>query len=154
MNEHYTDALLRDFSDPRFQIAFQRYFAELGISVRDWNSLWREMNAEGDNAAFLRTGPDGAVVGFIQFRPIPFTSWFFDETRGFIREFWIDPAERGRGHGSALLAPAEAWFSENDIHTAILTTDTAAGFYARHGYVPDAACRAKNGDPVFVKRLG
>ncbi len=154
MDEKYTDALIRDFSDARFQAAFRRYFTELGLTVRDWDGLWREMNAEGDNTAYLRTGPDGETVGFLQFRPIQFTSWFFEETCAFIREFWVAPEARGRGHGSALLALAEARFLESGIHTAILTTDTAADFYARHGYVRDAGCRAKNGDDVYVKRLG
>ena len=153
MNEHYTDTLIRDFSDLRFQAAFQRYFAELGLAVRDWDGLWREMDAEGDNAAFLRTRPDGAAVGFIQFRPTLFTSWFFEETYGFIREFWIDPALRGQGHGTALLAMAEAYFLDHRMYTAILTTDTAPEFYARHGYMRAIGCRAKNGDNVYVKRL-
>lgn len=154
MDEYYTDALIQDFTDARFRDAFRRYFGELGVTVRDWDGLWREMDGQGDNAAFLRLGPDGSAAGFLQFRPALFTSWFFEETCGFIREFWIDPALRGRGHGSALLARAEAYFLENGMHTAILTTDTAAGFYVRRGYVRAPGCRAKNGDDVYVKRLG
>ncbi len=149
----YTDTLITDFSSPAFQTAFRRYFQELGITVRDWDGLWREMNGQGDNAAFLRTGPEGAAVGFIQFRPTLFTSWFFQETCGFIREFWVTPEERGMGHGAALLALAESWFLRNGIHTAILTTDTAAGFYLRRGYIPAPGCQAKNHDDVFVKHL-
>ena len=106
----YTDTLITDFSSPAFQTAFRRYFQELGITVRDWDGLWREMNGQGDNAAFLRTGQEGAAVGFIQFRPTLFTSWFFQETYGFIREFWVTPEARGMGHGAALLALAESWF--------------------------------------------
>ncbi len=154
MDENHTDALITDFSDARFQAAFRQYFTELGLAVRDWDGLWREMNGEGGNAAFLRTGPAGETVGFIQFRPIRFTSWFFEETCAFIREFWVTPEARGRGHGASLLALAEAHALQNGMHTAILTTDTAAGFYIRHGYVRAPACRAKNGDDVYVKRLG
>lgn len=154
MDERYTDALVTDFSDARFQAAFRLYFGELGLTVRDWDGLWREMNGEGDNAAFLRAGPEGETVGFIQFKPIRFTSWFFEETCGFIREFWVSPAARRRGHGAGLLALAEAYFLEKGMHTAILTTDTAAAFYVRHGYVRAPGCRAKNGDDVYVKRLG
>lgn len=150
---HYTDALLREFSAPAFRTAFMRYFRELGMELRDWDGLFAEMDAEGGNAAFLRIAPDGAAVGFLQFKPITFTSWFFEETCGFIREFWVAPEARGAGHGSALLARAEGWFLENGIHTAILTTDTAAEFYGRHGYVRAPGCRAKNRDDVFVKRL-
>ena len=151
---NYMDRHITAFSDPAFRTAFRRYFGELGLQVKDWDGLFGEMDAEGDNAAFLRTDEEGAVLGFIQFRPTPFTSWFFEETCGFIREFWVAPEVRGRGHGSALLALAEGYFREEGMYTAILTTDTAAGFYEGRGYVRAPGCRAKNGDPVFVKRLG
>lgn len=144
--------LLTDFSDPAFQAAFQRYFTEIGVNVRDWTGLFREMN-EGDNAAFVRTASDRTVLGFIQFCPIPFTSWFFEETCGFIREFWVSPEARGRGVGSGLLARAEDYFRGKGICTGILTTDTAAAFYLRHGYEKAPGCRAKNKDDVYVKRL-
>ena len=151
-----SDKLITDFTDPVFQGAFKLYVAELGISVKDWDGLFQEMNAgSGDekNAAYVRTAAGGGVIGFIQFVPIRFTSWFFEETFGFIREFWVAEAFRGRGHGTELLALAEDQFLERGICTAILTTDTARRFYERHGYVGAHGCRAKNEDEVFVKRL-
>ena len=148
------DTLITDFSAPAFQDAFRQYFAEIGISVRDWEELFREMNREGNNAAFLRTTEKGEVVGFLQFQPIAFTSWFFEETCGFIREFWVAKPFRGRGHGGALLGMAEKYFREHGIYTGILTTDTAPGFYEKQGYVRAPGCRAKNHDDVFIKRLG
>ncbi len=150
----FHDALLTDFTDPLFQAAFRQYFAELGISVKDWDGLFRQMNEEGGNEAIVRTGENGELVGFIQFRPIPFTSWFFEETCGFIREFWVAAAYRNGGHGAALLRQAEERFRAQGIRTAVLTSDTAERFYLRHGYEKAPACRAKNGDEVFVKRLG
>ena len=144
--------LISDFSDPLFQKAFQLYFAELGIQVKDWDGLFREMN-EGDNLAYLRVAEDGAVIGFIQFTPIALTSWFFEERAGFIREFWIAEKHRGQGHGSALLALAEAFFAEKGIHQTILTTDTAPGFYEKHGYRKHPGIQAKNHDDVYVKEL-
>ena len=33
----FTDVLISDFSDPLFQTAFQTYFSELGITVKDWD---------------------------------------------------------------------------------------------------------------------
>ena len=152
--ESFADGLTEDFSDPVFQSAFRRYFEELGLRLRDWEGLFREMNSEGGNAAFLRTGHSGEALGFIMFKPILFTSWFFEETCGFVREFWVAPEVRGRGHGSALLAKAEGHLLASGIHTSILTTDTAADFYLRRGYAPAPGCRAKNHDAVFVKRLG
>ena len=156
MHEDHSDILISDFIDPVFQGAFRQYFMEVGIHVKDWDGLFREMNEgnEGEkNAAYVRKGPDGSAIGFILFIPIRFTSWFFEETCGFIREFWVTEESRGRGHGGELLALAEQYFLEHGICTSILTTDTAERFYERHGYVRAPGSRAKNQDDVFVKRL-
>lgn len=159
LNTHvdYTDTLITDFFDREFQNAFRQYFAELGVEVKDWDGLFREMNRgnEGEqNIAYVRTAADGGVIGFIQFVPIRFISWFIEETRGFIREFWVAEKFRNRGYGSQLLNLAEGYLLERGIYTSILTTDTARGFYERHGYVRAAGCIAKNQDEVFTKRLG
>ena len=148
-----TDILISDFSDPKFTDAFQIYFSELGIQVKDWDGLFREMNEGGQNRAWLRLSENGDVVGFIQFIPIAFSSWFFDETKGFIREFWIRKEFRGQGHGTALLNLAEAYFADRGIKTLILTTDTAPDFYRSRGYEQDEAITARNKDDVFVKRI-
>ena len=148
-----TDILISDFSDPKFKDAFQIYFAELGIQVKNWDSLFQEMNEGGENRAWLRLSENGDVVGFIQFIPIRFSSWFFEETRGFIREFWIRREFRSQGHGTALLNLAESYFAERRINTLILTTDTAPDFYRSRGYEKDEAISAKNKDDVFVKRI-
>lgn len=149
----FSDVLISDFSDPLFQSAFKTYFAELGITVKDWDGVFREMNGEGDNHAYVRTGADGGIIGFIQFKPTPFTSWFFEETCGFIREFWVSEAHRNVGHGAALLQQAEEHFKEHSICTSILTTDTAERFYLKHGYQKAPGCKAKNQDEVFIKHL-
>ena len=72
----YTDALITDFTDAAFKRCFRQYFAELGIEVRDWDGLFEEMNADSGNEAYIRTDANGNVIGFIQFIPIRFTSWF------------------------------------------------------------------------------
>lgn len=148
-----SDTLISDFSAPLFGNAFRQYFSELGINVTDWNSLFKEMNDEGDNLAFVRTAQDGKAIGFIQFKPITFTSHFFEETCGFIREFWVAKEFRNAGHGTALIRLAEKYFYERDIFTSILTSATAERFYLRHGYHKRPGCKAKNGDDVFMKRL-
>lgn len=149
----YSTVLISDFTEALFQSAFKTYFKELDISVRDWDGLFREMNDEGDNRAFVRTAKDGSVVGFIEFKPIKFTSWFFEETCGFIREFWISEAHRNSGHGTELLRLAEGYFKEHGMYTSILTTDIGERFYLKHGYQRAHGCEAKNKDAVFVKRL-
>lgn len=149
----YTTVLISDFSDPLFHSAFKTYFKELDISVKDWDSLFREMNDEGDNRAFVQTAKDGSIVGFIEFSPIKFTSWFFEETCGFIREFWVSETYRNAGHGTELLRLAEDYFMGHGMYTSILTTDTAERFYLKRGYRRARGCKAKNKDAVFVKRL-
>lgn len=152
-NDGNFNVLLQTSRDPRFFEAFQRYFAELGITVRDWDGLFAEMDRDAENRTFLRLAPSGAVLGFLQCQAIPFTSWFFTQTCGFIREFWIDPVCRGRGHGTALLREAETYFSTGGIRTVLLTTNTAADFYRARGYVPAPDIQAKNRDPVYRKHL-
>lgn len=149
----FCDELISDFSAILFQKAFQQYFSELGINVTDWEGLFKEMNDEGDNSAFVRVTEEGKIIGFIQFKPIKFTSYFFEETYGFIREFWIAEEYRNAGHGTALLRLAEKYFCGEGIFTSILTTDTAERFYERHGYIKTPGCKAKNQDDVFIKSL-
>lgn len=149
------DILISDFSEPLFQEAFKVYFAELGITeIKDWNGLFKEMDDEGDNKAYLRVTEDNTVVGFIQIKPITLFNWFFEEKLGFIREFWIAPAYRSQGHGTELLRLAESHFARKDIGKIILTTDTAEKFYEKNGYRKDRAFSAANKDEVFVKDLG
>ncbi len=150
----YSDTIIYDFTDARFQTAFKKYFSELGIHVRDWDGLFREMNDEGNNAAIVRTAADGETVGFIQMKPIQFSGGFFEETCGFIREFWIAEAFRNKGCGTALLHLAENWFLKHEIYTGILTTDTAPDFYEKLGYVRARGCKAKNQLDVYMKHLG
>lgn len=148
----FFDVLISDFRDFRFQSSFRLYFDELGVQVKDWDGLFREMN-EGDNHAYVRFSAENQVVGFLMFTPITFTSWFLEEKAGFIREFWITKPFRGRGHGSELLKLTEDWFLSHGLPRAVLTSDTAPGFYLKNGYRPGIGYTAKNRDPVFVKDL-
>ncbi len=52
--KHFYDSLISDFTDPLFLKAFQKYFAEFGIEVKDWDGVFAEMNNEGDNESFVR----------------------------------------------------------------------------------------------------
>lgn len=153
-SQNYSDRMITDFSDVLFQTAFRQYFSELDYSVKDWDGLFKEMNEEDDNVAFVRTSVDGRMIGFIQFKPLKFSSSFFEETCGFIREFWVSKEFRNKNHGTFLLNLVEKYFMDHGIYTSILTTDTAARFYERHGYVRASGCKAKNQDEVFVKHLG
>ena len=149
----FRDIRISDFSDASFQSAFRSYFAEIGLSVKDWDKLFREMNDEGGNQAFIRMADNGNVIGFIQFKPIVLSGWFFEETCGFIREFWVSETYRHKGHGAALLRLAEESLKEHGIYTSILTTYTAERFYLKHGYQKAPGCRAKNNHEVFIKHF-
>ena len=147
------DYFITDFLNPLFQTAFKDYFKELGVNVKDWNSLFHEMNADKETVAFLRTDSKGKTVGFIQFKKDEMKNWFFTEKIGFIREFWVANEFRKQGQGTALLNLAEQYFVENDIYKTILTTNTVPNFYIKHGYVKDISYNAKNNYEVYVKML-
>lgn len=149
----HQDILISDFHDTRFQQAFRRYFAELGMNIRNWDALFAEMNSQEGNAAYLRMGTNGEVIGFLQFQPGEMTHWFFREPTGFIREFWIAEAYRRKGHGRELLELTESYFQEQGISRSILTADDAEGFYLSHGYRKESRIFAKNNMSVFVKQL-
>ena len=147
------DYFITDFANPLFQQAFKEYFFELDVTVKDWDGLFREMNEDEGTVAFLRENENGEVVGFIQFQKGEMKHWFFCESIGFIREFWVSEKFRGQGQGTALLELAEKYFTENSTYKTILTTDTTPEFYLKRGYIRDCSYQAKNEDEVFVKLL-
>lgn len=63
-----TDFFITDFFEPLFQTVFKDYFKELDITIKDWDSLFFEMNADQETVAFLRTDNKGKTVGFIQLK--------------------------------------------------------------------------------------
>lgn len=145
--------VITDSFDTRFQEAFKAYFEELGVSIRDWDGLFQEMKDQPGNVVILALADQSHVIGFIQVKIDTASHWFFEETLGFIREFWVTPSFRGQGYGTALLCAAEKFFVENSAYKAILTTDTAPDFYRKNGYVRDHSYVAKNKDEVFTKLL-
>ena len=145
--------LLSDFRDIRFRSAFQMYFSELGISVRDWEGLFREMDEEKANRAFLLLNAKEEALGFLQFQITSFSNWFFEEPLGFIREFWVHPSCRRQGYGGTLLRLTEAYFMEHGAYRSILTADDAVAFYLARGYNRAPGIKAKNHLEVLVKPL-
>ncbi|MBD5154868.1 MAG: GNAT family N-acetyltransferase [Oscillibacter sp.] len=145
--------LLSDFTDPRFRAAFQAYFSEIDVSVKDWDGLFREMNEEGNNLAYVLLDEEENLLGFLQFQMTGFSNWFFEESFGFIREFWVHPAHRRQGYGSMLLSMAEHYLAEHGAHRAVLTADDALDFYLVRGYKKAPGIRAKNKMEVLVRSL-
>ncbi len=145
--------LIEDFIDPGFRESFRLYFRELGIHVKDWEGLFREMDSDGrGNRAYLRMD-GGRTVGFLQFCVMECAGWFLTKELGFVREFWIAPEYRGQGHGSELLGLAEGYFAQRGVTTVALTTNTAPEFYVKQGYRHDPGFRAQNTDSVYIKHL-
>ncbi len=154
--EKNQDIYLIHFQDPRFRQAFQQYFGELGIQVKDWEGLFQEIEQDTRGTRGwlrLQEGNPQKTVGFIMFCPMELSSWFFTKKAGFIREFWVAEAFRGQGHGSQMLGMAEQHLLRAGMSQVMLTTNTAENFYLCRGYRRDPGYTAKNGDPVLVKDL-
>ncbi len=149
------DIWINDFSHTAFRQAFRAYFAEIGVAIKNWESLFEEMNNDryGINWAYLRLDDTGRVIGFIQCIPVEMKSWFFSENVGFVREFWVDKPYRKQGHGAALLQLAESYFAKQGILQMLLTSDTAGRFYQHQGYEIRTDIRAVNNMPVYMKPL-
>lgn len=146
--------LISTFDDPHFRAAFRAYFTELGIAVKDWDGLFREMDEDKTNRAYLTLNENGDTVGFLQFQLTAFTNWFFEEPFGFIREFWIAPACRRQGYGRTLLRMTEEYFAAHGAYRVLLTADPGAvGFYLARGYREAPGVTAKNQMAVFSKAL-
>lgn len=145
---------ITDFSDPVFQSMFKKYFAEIGMNVKDWDGLFEEMNTQnGGNCAYIRMC-DNEPVGFIQFTAVTLENWFLKERLGFIREFWVEEKFRRQGHGTVMLYLAEKYFKDNNIRRTVLTAEEKERqFYLNRGYSVDRNAEAKNKIEVFAKTL-
>ena len=145
------DLLISDFTDPAFQTMFKKYFAEIGVNVRDWEGLFSEMNTNnGGNMAYIRQSGNEPL----QFTFITLEGWFFKEKLGFIREFWVAEKFRKQGHGTELLSLAEKYFKDNNIHRILLTAEeNEQQFYLNRGYAVCDYITAKNNMAVSVKDI-
>ncbi|MFZ5674554.1 MAG: GNAT family N-acetyltransferase [Pseudomonadota bacterium] len=113
--------------------------AERGITAE---TTLAEM-AAGDLGAWVAED-DGDIVAFAM----------ADRRDASLFALFTKPGCEGRGHGSALLAAAEAWLAETGHEEAWLTTATgsrAARFYALKGW--RATDEGDAGDTLFRKTL-
>lgn len=140
------------FTSPALRRAFQDYFAELDVTVRNWAGLFEELDRR-DGYTLLRQDEAGHVAGFLLGSRQEMRSDFFTAPIGFVEEMYVAPAFRRQGHGAALLKEAEARFRDEGCGCAFLTTDSAPDFFVCQGYLFQPRMAAKNGDPVYVKPL-
>lgn len=151
----YHDEMLTECTAADLQAAFRAYYGELGCQVTNWEGLFDEIN-RGEDRILVRRSEAGDIVGFLMLvTSEAITAWrgFFTTRLGCVEEFWIAPAYRHQGHGSALLQLAEERFIAEGCGYAILTTDTAPDFYRRRGYSHQKGIRAKNNADVYLKPL-
>lgn len=146
---------IKDYFDERFTNCFKKYFAELGLTIKNWDGLFEEMNScrIKDKFETILLLDRNEPIGFIQFQCETFMNWFFQESAGFIREFWIAEKYRNQGYGTKLMNLSFSYFQEKDIHKVLLTTDTAEDFYERKGFKKDLSYSAKNNLPTYVKNI-
>ncbi len=95
--------------------------------------------ADADRAAVFVSPADGErLAGFVEVALRPWREECAGSPVGFVEALYVDPEERGRGVGDALLAAAEAWASARGCRTitADARVDNAAGraLHRRHGY--------------------
>ncbi len=79
-----------------------------------------------DGLLVARTG--GVVIGAVGLQPAG--------RDGLLRSLVVHPDWRGLGLGAALLAALEARARERGVDRLYLLTETAGGFFPRHGYAP------------------
>lgn len=151
----YSDTLMTDMTDAALQEAFRTYYGELGVQVTNWEGLFAEISALPD-CLFVRRDAAGRVTGFLLFAMLEAATagrGFYTARLGCVEEFWVAPEHRRQGNGTALLRLAEKHFIQLGCGYAILTTDTAPGFYERQGYRLQRGITAKNGADVYLKPL-
>ena len=140
------------FADPAFRDAFRAYFAELGITVRDWEGLFRYLDASG-SCVLVHQHEDGRVIAFLLHSTKTMSSGFYTAQIGCIDELYVAPDCRRQGLGAALLSAAEELLTREGCGYVFLTSDSAPAFFTRQGYSHQPSVTAINGDPVFVKSL-
>jgi GNAT superfamily N-acetyltransferase len=89
---------------------------------------------EGGDVIALLTGEPAVGVALLTLRP----NIWYDGPVALLDELYVVPAVRDQGHGSALLAAAEAVVRERGAELLEINVDAgdtdARRFYERHGY--------------------
>lgn len=147
------DIFVKDFKSELFTAAFKKYFGEISTSSRNWEMLFRQMDAEKDTTKAIMRLDGNTVVGFIMFCEIELQCIFFSEKFGYIRELWIDTPFRNKGHGSNLMHLAEQYFVNKMLpQIALKATPKLEEFYRKQGYSVSEVIISES-DAIFIKKI-
>lgn len=147
------DIFVEDFESELFMTAFKKYFGEISTSSRNWEMLFRQMNAEKDTTKAIMRLDGNTVVGFIMFCEIELQCIFFSEKFGYIRELWVDTPHRHAGHGSHLMHLAEQYFVGRKIpQMALNALPGTEEFYRKQGYSASEVIVSES-DAIFTKKI-
>lgn len=147
------DIFVEDFESELFMTAFKKYFGEISTSSRNWEMLFRQMNAEKDTTKAIMRLDGNTVVGFIMFCEIELQCIFFSEKFGYIRELWVGTPHRHAGHGSHLMHLAEQYFVGRKIpQMALNALPGTEEFYRKQGYSASEVIVSES-DAIFTKKI-
>ena len=147
------DIFVEDFESELFTTAFKKYFGEISTSTRNWEMLFRQMNAEKNTTKAIMRLEGDTVVGLIMFCEIELQCIFFSEKFGYIRELWVDTPHRHAGHGSHLMHLAEQYFvSWNMPQMALKATSNSEEFYRNQGYSSSEVI-VSEWEKIFTKKI-
>ncbi|MBR6558049.1 MAG: GNAT family N-acetyltransferase [Clostridia bacterium] len=147
------DVYVEDFESELFTAAFKKYFCEICTSSRNWDMLFRQMNAEKDTTKAIMRLDGNTMVGFIMFCEIELQCIFFAEKFGYIRELWVDRSYRRTGHASHLMHLAEQYFLDRKIpQMALKAVPNSEEFYRRQGYSVSEVIVSES-NAIFTKKI-
>lgn len=151
----YRISSITDYNDLEFKNAFISYFKEIGIEIKENSELWNKMSRTTEVECYAIRNAN-QIIGFIMFQNEQFNSstYFFNESVGYIRELYVRKEFRNMGFGKKLINIAEDYFKKKSVHKLILTYEnTALSFYEKIGFLEDKSYTAKNHQNIVVKML-
>jgi aminoglycoside 6'-N-acetyltransferase I len=105
----------------------------------DFTSDMRRFLARDDAAVFIAERADGTVCGFVEAGTRSHADGCDSSPVGYIEAWYVDPDERRRGFGRALLAAAEAWAREQGYlemaSDALIDNVTSHQAHKASGYI-------------------
>lgn len=131
--------LLRDVRLAALADAPHAYGSSLAAERDLDESRWRQRFGSGLWAVALDEEPAGLVGTYL-----------IDDTPLLIA-MWVDPAQRGRGVGDALVSEVVRWAAENSWSQVVLRVadgnDAARKLFRRHGFTPTGRRQPLESDP-------